>query len=119
VKLTRRLVLPRTLQARWERRGHDERLSGDEITLVLVMSYHAHTFGSLRLCLDSRELPRDLCRTLGHREDLSFAVDEQELHDFVSPARHRRRCNTEPETALRSVGLSQGARLWARRCIIR
>jgi hypothetical protein len=94
VKLTRRLVLPRTLQARWERRGHDERLSGDEITLVLVMSYHAHTFGSLRLCLDSRELPRDLCRTLGHREDLSFAVDEQELHDFVSPARDRRRCNT-------------------------
>jgi hypothetical protein len=29
VKLTRRLALPGTLRERWERRGHDERLSGD------------------------------------------------------------------------------------------
>jgi hypothetical protein len=89
----RRLVLPRKLRERWQRRGHNERLSGDEVTLVLVMSYHAHTFGSPRLSRNSRELPRHLCGTLEHREDPSFGVDDQELHDYVSPARHRRRCN--------------------------
>jgi hypothetical protein len=86
-------VLPWKLRERWQRRGHYERLSGDEVTLVLVMSHHAHTFGSPRLSRNSRELPRHLCGTLEHREDPSFGVDEQELHDYVSSARHRRRCN--------------------------
>jgi hypothetical protein len=89
----RRLVLLWTLRERWERLGRDERLSGDEIALVLVMSHHAHTFNCLRLSPDSREQPRHLCGTLEHREDLSFGVDEQKLHGYVSPARHRRRSN--------------------------
>jgi hypothetical protein len=61
---------------------------------MLVMSYDAHTFGCLGVSLNSRELPRQVCGTLEHREDLSFGIDKHELHDYVLPARHRPRRNT-------------------------
>jgi hypothetical protein len=51
------------------------------------MSHHANTY--LRLLLDSRELPRHLRGTLEHREDLSFGIDEQVLHNYALLARHR------------------------------
>ena len=46
------------------------------------MSHHSHAFGR-RVSLDPRKLPRHIGATLEHREDPSFAVDEQVLHVYV------------------------------------
>jgi hypothetical protein len=48
------------------------------------MPHHSHTFG-WRVSLDPRKLSRHLCATLEHREDFSFAVDEQVLHAYLLP----------------------------------
>jgi hypothetical protein len=48
------------------------------------MPHHNHMFG-WRVSLDPRKLSRHLCATLEHREDFSFAVDEQVLHAYLLP----------------------------------
>jgi hypothetical protein len=54
------------------------------------MSHHVHTF-SLGPSLDSREPSRHLSGTLSYREDPSFVVDKQELHNYLTcPALRRR-----------------------------
>jgi hypothetical protein len=98
----RRLAPPGTLHEHWQRRSSDEGLGRDEITLVLVMSDHAHTY--LRLFLDPRELPRHLRGTLEHREDLSFGIDEQVLHDYALLARHRGKRNRREPSRCRHLG---------------